>query len=349
MRGVVFALSMLATAAAAQTRVDPLVYPAGTRYADEYKVPVVSGIDERAADKINLAIQHEILGIVPGHFATPMFPEDERNSGTTSADFTVVRADAQIVSLDIGREFMGAYPSYGRMAMSFDVHDGNPIAASDIFTPAGLKKAQSTIDTRLVAAIRKIIAHPDPGRVDPKNGDAADDLATQRDAYNDCIENIREHDWNTTFQLGDELSVKEGCGFPHVIQALDDVGEVEWKVSYASLAPDLTDYGRCLLVDRRSDCKRDHPTPAVGVWRGTLGKTAISLIGNQDGLVYLYDRYGEAIGLKASTVTPGHWVIVRTNGEGPVIETFDLETDPKGGFVGTWTQPGKAALPVRLR
>lgn len=187
-------------------------------------------------------------------------------------------------------------------------------------------------------------------RTDPKNGDSEDDLATQRDAYNECIGNIAKYDWNTTFKLGDELIVSEGCEFPHVIQALDDVGDVEWKVSYASLAPDLSNYGRCLLVDHRTDCKRDNPSPAVGVWRGTIGKaTAISVISNDLGLVYLYDKYGEGISLRASTVTPGHWRLVRTKGDGPVIETFDLKTDPEGGFVGTWMQEGKTPLPVRLR
>lgn len=349
LRSFVFAAAMLVPlAGVAQVRVDKLTFPPGTKHAEDFEVPVISGVDPRAAARINLAIQYPLLGIVPGRYRQPMFPDDSMTARTTSLSFTVIRADEQIVTLDIQGEYMGAHPSSGHTWMTFETRTGQPIATSDILTPSGIASSQKAVDKALRAGIRDVLDHQEPARFSDNATEAQDDMRTQREQYDECVGDMAQHDWNTTFQWGAQLTVSRGCMFPHVIQALDDAGEKTWTASYASLADRMTPFGRCLLVDRKANCKRDDVRPTAGVWRGTIGKAAISLLTQDDTLIYLYDRYGEAIALTARTTTPGHWVLERKDDTKNVLETFDLTAATEGGFTGTWTQAGKASLPVRL-
>ncbi|MET0935901.1 MAG: hypothetical protein ABWX83_07925 [Luteibacter sp.] len=334
-------------AGAAQVRVDKLVFPPGTKYAEHYIVPVVSGVPTEVAGKINLAIQYSLLGLVPGHYRQPVFTEDDRLGGTTDLAFTVVRADSQVLTIDIEGSYLGAYSSVGHTWMSFDLHDGQIIAASDILTPAGIERSKKAVDKALLAGIRKTIAHPDALRTAPGS---EDDLKTQRDAYASCARDLGNSNGDTGFELKEDLVVTRSCDFPHVILALDDLGEVAWKASYASLGDQLTPYGRCVLVEKGEHCARATVSPMAGVWRGTIGKgSAITFIAMDGGLTYFYDRIGTGISLRQQESPSGHWVLNRIDEKGSVAETFDLVAAPTAGFTGTWKQVGKDALPVVLR
>jgi hypothetical protein len=345
---IAFSLGLLMPLAGmAQVRVNDLVFPAGTKHADDYHVPVVSGVAPEVAAKINLYIQYSLLDLVPGHYRQPLISDDEASSGTTALSYTVTRADSQVLTIDVFGEYMGAHPSTGQTWMSFDVHDGYVIEVADVLTPTGVAQAQSETNKVLIGQIKKAVAHPDPIRLAPGS---EDDLKTQRDFYAKCRSDIPTNNWNTTFRIESTLVVSRGCAFPHMVQALDDVGDVEWKASYASLDRYLTTYGRCLLLDRGDDCRRTTVTPTRGVWHGSIGKAAaITFVGAETGPVYFYDRIGTAIPLVTVKAESAHWVLARMDGEGKPQETFDLAPSEGGGFSGIWKQRGKAGIAVVLR
>lgn len=335
----------------AQAVVKTLVFPKGTEFADDYTVPVLSGVPEDVAYRVNLAIQYELLGLVPGHYPKPLFTEKNTTSGTTAVSYDVVENDGQVLTLMIGGEYMGAYPSSMSMHYIFDLHTGHRIDVAQVLTPAGLARVRKGVVGIVNTSIDKVLAHPDPARTNPSNPGWKDDLASQKQAYGEC----KERTASTDFRLGDlvlskgTLSIVTNCEFPHVILALDDVGDMTYKATYASLAKDMTPYGRCLLVERKADCRPETSTEVDDVWRGTLGKgTAITLL-KGSAPVYLYERFGQPIELSPeATSTADHWVLSRKQDD-KTLETFDLKRTKDGSFSGTWSQPGHEPLPVVLR
>lgn len=348
LRTLAFGLGLFSPLVAiAQVHVDTLKFPAGTAYAEHYDVPVISGVGADVAAKINLTIQYSLLRQVPGHYHQPIFTEEDQAGGMTNLIFTVVRADSQVLTIDFEVSSMGAHPYVDHTWMSFDLHDGQFIVPEDILTAQGVKRGRQAATKSLLSAIKSIVAHPNPARTAPGT---EDDLQTQQEAYERCTGELSDSDGNTTFEIGPALTVARGCFFPHMIVALDDVGEVTWKASYESLAPYMTPYGHCLLIERGADCRRATVAPTVGTWRGTVGKgSAIAMIGFTSGASYLYERIGTPIVLENAKAPPGHWVLRHKDEHGAIVETFDLAPADSGGFTGTWTQAGKPGLPVVLQ
>jgi hypothetical protein len=262
------------------------------------------------AARINLDIQYALMGWVPGHYPTPMISDDEAESGTTWLSFEVIRADSRVLTLAISAEYMGAHPSAETYSISFDVQSGQRITESDLLIPAGRAFVKKQVDAMLTKAVRANLAHPDPRRFEKPYQGMEDDRNTQVDAYKGCLE---RDDAYRAYTWGKALSVTESCEFPNMILALDDVGDVAFKRSYASLGPYLSDYGKCLLLSDSSTCSNTLSSPTEGVWHGPIGRnTAITLVsqGATNGGMYFYDRIGTPISLvfEEAKSRQGHWV-----------------------------------------
>jgi hypothetical protein len=103
--------------------------------------------------------------------------------------------------------------------------------------------------------------------------------------------------------------------FPHVIQALDDLGPLSHNETYSTRSPDLSAYGRCLLLTGDD-----------------LG---------DDNAVCFYDRHRIPIPLAVKPSQPNHLVLERradTPGRKAVTETFDLAIAVDGMLSGQWMQ-----------
>src|SRR5690606_23140650 len=81
----------------------------------------------------------------------------------------------------------------------------------------------------------------------------------QRDMYRHCLPSRSAADLRyDRLQLGKQrLTLTAGGCAPHAARALDELGDFVNRVPYAELDADLSTYGRCLLLERRSDCQ--HP------------------------------------------------------------------------------------------
>jgi hypothetical protein len=136
-----------------------------------------------------------------------------------------------------------------------------------------------------------------------------------------------------------------------VLRALDELGFSDSR-SYASVAPLLNDYGRCLLVERQASCQRTYSGIHAGVYRGKLGgRYPITLViqgaGSRDAQAsYYYDKHAKLIQLRNGKVTDG---VLQLDEAGSPPARFELRTQPDGRLVGEWTQEGKLPQPVELR
>ncbi|TCV96404.1 hypothetical protein EC912_102755 [Luteibacter rhizovicinus] len=355
---------MLPIASHAQLRVEQLKSPVDPKEAETYKVPLIVGTPSDVADRINLWLQYEQLDVIAGHYKKSPFEHEDGNSGTTSLDYSVLDQTPNTLSLEIGGEYMGAYPSSGHVRYVFDLNTGRPVRIGDLFSPEGMARFSKRVTRERIATINETIAQPDPTRTNEKDPEATDDLKMQREQYEECSQSLAQSglDYDALVLADGHVKVLRGCGFPHVIQALDDIGEMEHSETYAALSHDLSSYGRCLLIDKKTDCKLPSNNVHAGVYRGKLGgRTPITLMlvsnySNGYTSFYFYDRYGTPIGLELTQPSPGKVRLERRDdaaakdaeGNAPVLETFDLTLGADGGLTGQWIQQGKPPMAVTL-
>jgi hypothetical protein len=135
--------------------------------------------------------------------------------------------------------------------------------------------------------------------------------------------------------------------FPHVIQALDDLGPLSHNETYSTRSPDLSAYGHCLLIEQSKNCVAGSGKAHHGVYQGLLdNKRPITwlLTGDDlgdDNAVCFYDRHRIPIPLAVKPSQPNHLVLERradTLGRKAVTETFDLAIAVDGMLSGQWMQ-----------
>jgi len=359
-----FAL-MLPIASFARLGVEQLKSPGDPKEAEAYKVPLIVGEPTDVADRINLVLQNDLLGIIAGHYKKSPFEQENGNTGTTSLDYSVLDQTPTTLSLEIVGEYMGAYPSTGRRRYVFDLNTGRPVQLGDLFSSEGMARFSKRVIRERVAMIERAIAHPDSMRVNEKSSGEVSDLELQRQQYEECSDGLAKDGLAyDSFVLADgKLKVLRECSFPHVIQALDDIGEMEHAETYAALSHDLNSYGRCLLIDKKTNCRPASNDLHAGVYRGKLdGRTSITLMMVADysssySPFYFYDRYGTPIGLVLSRPGLGKVRLEHRDdaapkdaeGKSPLLEAFDLTLVADGSLTGQWTQLGKPPMSIVLR
>jgi hypothetical protein len=144
---------------------------------------------------------------------------------------------------------------------------------------------------------------------------------------------------------------REPCG-PRVMLALDDIVFRDAR-EFEAIAGLMNDYGRCLLIARRTDCQRGYSGIAAGVYRGKLGgRYPITLVVESVGssgqvqATYYYDKHAKPIDLIGAEAKDG---VVQLDERGSPPARFALRMQPDGRLLGDWTQEGKPPLSVELR
>lgn len=312
-----------------------------------YRFPEVSG--GAAASAINTWLQVNELNRFPGAAGRQapfdaVWPHKGDAHGVVGLDYSVDANTPGYLSLTVTGEYDGAYPSPFSNSYQFDARSGRPLTLADLFSGAGMKTFQARLREARLKLLDKTLAEPLDKDL------PADDAEAQRDAYRMCRKMVGQDDAELSRDtLTDSaLTVTWSCEFPHAIQALDDLGPQTESFTFGSLAPLLSDYGTCLLIQHGSDCSP--PPGAAGVYHGRLGgRYAITLMigGQWSDAAYAYDRIGTPIELTREDGTAAkHWVLTH-RADGDKTETFDLTLD-HGRLAGTWRRAGGKALPVRL-
>ncbi|SDI60011.1 hypothetical protein [Pseudomonas panipatensis] len=346
-------LLALATPASAAFQIDSLTatHPSGSRY----RFPLLRDTSP-AAQKINLWLQGMELHKLPGRYRTAAFediwPPADSEQGVTALDYSVISNAPGYLSIGFAGEYMGAYPSQNTYSYTFDAASGTPIDLGDLFTPQGLQALRADAVAQRVKRIEAFLAGQQVEQGVQLRTDDTETADEQRALYTDCLPFIRDDDLNyNDLQLGSErlTLVRELCA-PHVAQAIDDLGEYRNSWRYQDLREQLSDYGRCLLLERRSDCRRPDARVA-GAFRGTLGgRYPITLVIRRriasDALEagYFYDKHATFIELSGEQKADGSLILSE---DGPPAARFVLHLDG-GSLKGTWQQDGKAPQAVEL-
>ncbi|AEB60847.1 DUF3298 domain-containing protein [Ectopseudomonas mendocina] len=328
-----------------------------------YRFPVLQG-DSLAVRRINTYLHVMELEGLPGRFERSPFeriwPKEGEIWGTNSLDYRIDTEQPGFLSLTISGEYTGAYTSMGHVTYLFDLASGQPIGLRQLFTSAGLQRLGERIGRERSKRIEDYLAGiPVPSgygdeqvSLSPDDHDERSD--EQRDMYQHCLPSRSNAELRyDRLQLGKhQLTLTSGGCAPHAARALDDLGDFVNSVPYAELDANLSAYGRCLLLEQRSDCQHPADLKAGGVYWGKIGgRYPITLVvgtsenSRPQSSAYFYDKYATRIELDGRDLHNGR---LRLQEGGDTPASFDLHLQPDGSLVGTWQQEGGKTLPVAL-
>lgn len=322
-----------------------------------YEFPLVAG-DSLAASQINTYLHSVELEKLPGRHRDAPFEEvwPEREppyDGVTGTGFRVEANQPGFLSVLFYYSYLAAYPSTGARTYNFDSRTGAPIALHRILTPDGLAQLRKRIARARLQRIDEFLAGKEMAdgaklRSDPEAA------ADQKKLYGDCREFIAEDDLlGDDLKLGgDRLTLSYGsCGGRWALP-IDELAPFEIATSYDDLKDGLNGYGRCLLVEKRTDCDSSPSGVEAGVYRGKIGgKYRVTLVvarsdpHGQIDAAYFYDEHATQIDLSSARQDDGI-VVLEEPGKPPA--RFELRW-AEGALKGHWTQEGKKPLEAELR
>lgn len=355
------ALLALAVTAPAEAELTIESLAATHENGSEYRFPLVAG-DSPAAARINTFLQVGELEKLPGRYRETAFeeiwPQGGSSHGTTRIDYAVGTNGRGLLSLTVRREWMGAYPSSSHQTYNFDARSGEVLTLDALFTPEGLARLREQVAQKRLHKLDDFLAgKPVDAGADVGLVELSSDPATaeeQKRLYRECRSRVAKDGLaGNDLTLG-EVSMtvgREECA-PHALQAIDELGSFGVTLPYTALREHLNEYGRCLLADRRKDCRRSPGGIALGVYRGRIaGRYPITLVisgppyAGAASAAYFYDKHAARIALRA---TGGADRVLRLDEKGPPPAHFELRR-ADGGLQGHWTQEGKPPLEVELR
>lgn len=355
MRLLLLLLLAIALPALADVRIDDLTDQRSDW--ETYRFPLLVG-DSPAIARINTFLHVRELQALPGRFAKSPFekvrPKEGEIGGVNSLDYQVVGQGPGYLSLNVDSEYTAAYSSQNSTAYNFDLASGRPIGLAQLLTPEGLARLQTELQRKRAKRMQDFLKAMPPSKpVDPDElSDDEQQQEDQRELYSECLESLGEASFDfDRLQLGtDSMTVIGGSCANHASRALDELGEFPESISYQALSADLSPYGRCLLLEKRSDCALPANSTAQGVYHGSLGAYPITLVIEQlysDRSLtasYFYDKHAKYIELGGELQQDS--LTLHESGEPPA--RFELEFQADGSLTGTWQQGEKRALAVKL-
>lgn len=323
----------------------------------EYRFPLIGG-ESLAAARINAFLQTRELHRLPGRNDATAFenvwPEEGSPNGVTSLDYTLAFNQPGVLSVDISGLYYGAYESPIGGSYYFDTRTGEVITTRSLFTAKGLAKLDDEVTQARLRRVDDFLAGKklsDGAQLGSDPKDAED----QRELYRECRSQIEKGHPVVDDQLAldrDQLSLQREPCAPRVLQAIDDLDFHDTR-GVEQIGELLNDYGRCLLIARRTNCQRSYAGINAGVYRGKIGERyPITLVvENVDfearvRATYFYDKQAKAIGLNGAVAKDGG---VQLDERGPPPARFALRVQPDGRLLGEWIQEGKAPQEVELR
>lgn len=133
-----------------------------------------------------------------------------------------------ILDITFRQEGMAAYPDGQTKHFAISLKTGEVIKAQDVFKSEALKTLTEMVDRKLQEEIKSIIK---------ENAESPDTNAEERDGVREQLERLKFETSNLDdFSISDKgVTFFFDAGFPHVIQALEPVGE--YLFTHAELRP----------------------------------------------------------------------------------------------------------------
>ena len=329
------------------------------------KMPYIRATDPLLAARINdmlyLSMTDSPAPTHPGK--TFPVPESCGVDGLASLDFSVERNDERILSIELGGEGCGAYCENFSNEYSFDARTGRRLELDDLLTPQGLAAAGQRIlrerERRYRAQMQTLNRELAALKKQQKAGKKVDvsDTEERLDLNKNCLAEVRkgggslrEEAMMVRFSLPAEKGLtftSERCS-NHASRGLDDVYEVETKLSREDVSPWLTAYGKMLLL---GEGQAVEPVSPFGqILHGKIGTAAVTVLlhrpyedGSLSG-IYYYQKYRKPIELSGKR-TGNHVELVERIAESEQATiTLTVGSAP---VTGLWQDKGKQ-LPITL-
>lgn len=350
------------TAHAADVRVVPITIldkqQDGPLYPRSLRMPFITLPDAAVAADINDRLFiGQLNGLAPAKPTDTLDSINLRLDGLAEQDFELVRLDRRILSLRFDAEGCGAYCESYSVAYSFDLKTGRKLNHTDLFTPSGMhmvaekmRREKQRLYRNQIAALQKSFKAEQ--RKSTPNPDELADLQERLELNRECAERIHEQsDDRAAFHytwsfLPQHASLHAGRCSNHASRALDDVGDIELPLRYATLRPYMTAYGKSILLDEGT---ADIHNIYGQVLRGNLGKQPVVMLlerheDNSISGTYFYSKYRKAIDLHGR-VNGKRIELDERDPEGKIIARMQLRMDGNR-LHGTWQQHD--LLPVDL-
>ncbi|KAF1070719.1 MAG: hypothetical protein GAK45_00717 [Pseudomonas citronellolis] len=325
----------------------------GTRY----RFPHITG-DSLAARNINTWLQTVWLNKLPSRYSHVAFEDvwpqaADSYTGLTQLNYSLLANEPGFLSVNLYGEYTFTHPNEFSSSYSFDSRTGQPLQLTDLFTAQGLAWLEQQTLAQRSQRIRTVLA----GLSAKTGGRSATEptLATeQRNLYLRCLTELEGASVKSDNLALDRKTLSlehRHCG-EHLDRTIDVLGDFANRWTFAELHEHLSDYGRCLLVEARSDCQRAPGTLTVGVWRGQIdARLPITLVlqylgpdGQTHG-AYFYDKFARYIGLRGTREQDGSLLL---NEDSTPLARMRLKRQGEG-FAGSWAQDGKnKTLSVKL-
>lgn len=337
------------------------------------KMPLVISQDPTIAARIN-----ETLFLLQLEIPAPLGSEKHFNVpkgaaplGTASLDFSIMRNDAYVLSLEFLADGCGAYCEEYKVPYNFDVRTGKMLLASELFTKHGFRVISIMMSNerkrQYTARINSIKQEMKMLRKKGKTKEAAElqdiidfnvhcrgnERIEKVPTLNTTSNNAHAATAPETKSLHSFLILQDGIQFTtgrcsnHAMRAIDDVGDVVLFVSNTTLQPLLTTYSRSLLIE--DDGTAAPPTVFLRILQGKIGGSAVTMLldapesdGSFSG-TYFYNKYRKTISLSGKIKNKSISLTESSETSASIITLSPGAT----GYIGKWQGKNKS-LPVIL-
>ena len=274
------------------------------RRTEDYNFPKAVGPDARVSAKINIGLQTRFLSQIPGAYIgyDPYYvvKNDGHCGQTVFQDYAVAFPNPSVVeiTLDVEQSYCtGIALDWRTIRDYFDLHSGERIELSDLFSPAGYRRFKQLTNNEIRAALKQYIQAIDSAsQTTDIDEDELDYLKDQIEFYSECL-----HYTDTAYFDNYEYRITETglsvtrnrCYWNETGRALDEKPTPQANFTSEHLAPMLSAYGRQILSDQK--CTLENPSLENKIFEGLIADkypiTAIvKRVGEQTEIIYWYDK-----------------------------------------------------------
>lgn len=286
-------------------------------------MPYVQAANKALAAKINDHLYIGQLGVMAPRQSGKDFGADDLVVDTLSENFSISRNDGRILTIVFENEGCGAYCETYRVIYSFDANTGRMLSIEELLAPAGMRelarrmaKESLTRYQQQLASLRKDLKTAQRNTKSAANDELLGDLNARIELNSQCAgegsdrprapvtdAELAQRFRYYSHELADkQFNITAGRCSNHAQRALDDVGDIALSLSYDSLRPYLTAYGKALLLGEGTGRA---PGGIYGqLLRGYLGGNipiTMRLSKAEDNSVsgtYFYDKYRKPIAVR---------------------------------------------------
>jgi len=348
------ALAMLASLESdADIQIEPIQSPLNGKATAQYRVPYAIGSPLNTANTINTWVQYLWLNSIAGHSKISPFEHLDGMVGLVGLNYKLAAKTPSLLTIAFEAAYMDAYPSDAISRMTFELHGGQPIQLTDLLTAEGAEKLNKKFIEYQSSKIEKFLPTSMRDR-SSEGGAQKSEFDVQSDAYTECRAHLKQSTLeHVQFTVSEgKITLFRACDFPHNIKALEDLDEIPYNQSVSNIETHLNTYGRCVLIENKTDCKLASNTLHDGIYRGELGGRAITLLLSQHDStpIYYFDDEGTPIEL-SFTQDPDNSIHIESfldEEHKRPHQSFSLTLDDADELIGSWQQEGGMQLPVKL-